>query len=82
MRLSSGEIREKAERLEHQVEEKLHAAERHEHRHHILTMAATLLHVAIAITTIAIITKGHKWPWYCGLAMGASGVVLAGYAYL
>jgi pyruvate-formate lyase len=78
----SGEIREKAESLEHQVEERLHAAEKHQHRHHILTMAATLLHVAIAITTIAIITRGHKWPWFGGLALASAGVILAGYVYL
>lgn len=78
----SKEIRAKAEELEHQVEAKLHAAERHEHRHHLLTFAETLLHVAIAITTIAIITRGHRWPWYFGLALAAGGVAFAGYAYL
>ena len=70
----SGEIQDKAEALEHQVEQRLHEAERHEHRHHILTTAVTLLHVAIAITTIAIITKGRRWPWHMGLALGAAGV--------
>jgi hypothetical protein len=42
------------------------------------------LHVAIAITTIAIaiITKGRRWPWHMGLALGTAGVALAGYAYL
>jgi len=78
----SGQIQDKAEALEHQVEQRLHEAERHEHRHHILTTAVTLLHVAIAITTIAIITKGRRWPWHMGLALGAAGVALAGYAYL
>ena len=78
----SGQIQDKAEALEHQVEQRLHEAERHEHRHHILTTAVTFLHVAIAITTIAIITKGRRWPWHMGLALGAAGVALAGYAYL
>jgi hypothetical protein len=45
--------------LEHQTEEKLKDSERHEHRHHILTIAVTLLHVAIAIATIAIIVRGQ-----------------------
>ena len=75
-------MQDKAEGFEHQVEQRLHEAERHEHRHHILTTGVTLLHVAIAITTIAIITKGRRWPWHMGLALGVAGVALAGYAYV
>ncbi len=78
----SSDIQKKAEELEHQVENRLREAERHEHRHHILTSAVTLLHVGIAITTIAIIIKGRRWPWHLGLALGAAGVALAGYAYI
>jgi hypothetical protein len=78
----SKEVRAKAEELEHRVEERLHAAEKHEHRHHWLTLAATLVHVAIAITTIAIVTRGHRWPWYCGLALSVAGVAVASYAYV
>jgi len=78
----SGDIQDKAEGLETLVEQRLHEAERHERRHHILTTAVTSLHVAIAITTIAIIMKGRRWPWHLGLALGAVGVALAGYAYL
>jgi hypothetical protein len=75
-------IKTEAEGLEHRVEEHLHEAEHHEHRHHILTVAVTLVHAAIAIATIAIITRGRRWPWYSGIALAASGVVLAGYAYI
>jgi hypothetical protein len=78
----SKEIKEKAEGLEREVEHRLHEAERHEHRHHVLTTGVTLLHVAIAITTIAIITGGRRWPWGLGIALGVAGVALAGYAYL
>ena len=78
----SKEIQDKAEGLEREVEHRLHEADRHEHRHHVLTVAVTLLHVAIAVTTIAIITKGRRWPWNLGIALGAAGVALAGYAYL
>jgi hypothetical protein len=76
------EIDIKARELEHEVEARLHEAEDHEHRHHILTMAVTLLHAAIAITTIAIVTKGQSWPWLCGLALAATGVSMAGWAYM
>lgn len=75
-------IKSEAERLEHRVEEHLHEAERHEHRHHILTMAVTLLHASIAIATIAIITKGRRWPWFGGLALASAGVALAAYAFV
>jgi hypothetical protein len=78
----SKDIQAKAEGLEHQVEARLHEAERHEHRHHILTTAVTLLHVGIAITTIAIVTRGHRWPWFAGMALAAGGMLLAGYAYV
>jgi hypothetical protein len=72
----------KGQALEHQTEEKLRDSERHENRHHILTVAVTLLHVAIAIATIAIIVRGQRWPWYAALALGAIGATGAAYAYI
>jgi hypothetical protein len=78
----ASEIDAKARGLEHEVEAHLQAAEVHEHRHHILTMAETLLHAAIAITTIAIVTGGRRWPWFTGLALSAVGIAMAGYAYV
>jgi hypothetical protein len=75
-------IKTDAEALEHRVEEFLHEAEHHEHRHHILTVAVTLLHAAIAIATIAIITKGQRWPWFGGLALAGAGCALAAFAYI
>ncbi len=76
------EIFAKGQALEHQSEEKLRDSERHEHRHHILTVAVTLLHVAIAIATIAIIVRGQRWPWYAALALGAMGTMGAAYTYI
>jgi hypothetical protein len=76
------ELFAKGQELEGQTEEKLRASERHEHRHHVLTIAVTFLHVAIAIATIAIIVRGLTWPWYAALALGAMGSIGAGYAYL
>jgi hypothetical protein len=55
----------KGQALEHQTEEKLRDSERHEDRHHILTVAVTLLHVAIAIATIAIIVRGPALAVVC-----------------
>ena len=76
------DIMKKAEELEHASEAKLHAAEHHEHRHHVLTIAVTLLHVSIAIATISIITKGKRWPWFGAMGLGLAGVVTAASAYI
>ncbi len=78
----SREIQKKAEELEKKVEEKGEEAERHEGRHHILTLAVTLLHVSIAIATVSIITKGARWPWYAALALGVAGVLTTAKAYI
>jgi Domain of unknown function (DUF4337) len=40
-----------------------------------LTVAVTLLHIAIAIATIAIIVRGQRWPRYAALAPGAIGSI-------
>lgn len=63
-------------------EERLGEAERHERRHHVLTVAVTLVQVAIAIATIAIIARGQLWPWYAAIGLGLLGVATAAYAYL
>jgi uncharacterized protein DUF4337 len=75
------ELFAKGQALEHQTEEKLKDSEHHEHRHHILTISVTFLHVAIAIATIAIIVRGQRWPWHAALVLGALGTVGAAYAY-
>ncbi|MCW2284084.1 hypothetical protein M2323_001697 [Rhodoblastus acidophilus] len=76
------EIEKTAREHEHKAQESLESSEHHEHRHHVLTVAVTLLHVSIAIATIAIIVRGRRWPWYCALALGAAGSVAAFYAYI
>jgi Domain of unknown function (DUF4337) len=78
----SREAEKQAAELQQKVEERLHESEHHERRHLILTTAVTLVHVSIAITTIAIIMKGRRWPWYLGIGLGAAGAVLAAFAYL
>ena len=75
------ELREKGEALEREVDTKLHAAEIHERRHHILTVATTALHISIAVATIAIIVRKHRWPYYSAIVLGLAGVAGAIYAY-
>jgi hypothetical protein len=70
-----------ANELERQKNDKLRESDRHEYRHHVLTIGVTLLHVSIAVATVAIITRGKRWPWYGSLALGASGAAIAAWAY-
>ncbi len=76
------EIIAKAKEYEKQRDEKLAEAEGHESRHHILTIGVTLVHVAIAIATVAIITRGQKWPWLASIALTAAGVGISAFAYV
>ena len=70
-----------AQAFEAKVQGALDRSEAHEQRHGRLTVASTLLHMAIAIATLAIIL-GRRWPWFTALALSAAGVVVAGWAYL
>jgi uncharacterized membrane protein YdbT with pleckstrin-like domain len=70
-----------AKRLEDERDQALTVSARHEARHHRLGIAATLLEMGIAISTIAIITR-KRWPWVISAVLGAIGAVLAGVAYL
>ncbi len=59
----------------------LEVADRHEIRHGRLTVASTLLHMSIAIATLAILMH-RRWPWYTAIALSAVGVAVAAWAYL
>ena len=71
-----------AKNLEATVDAAEEESRMHEHRHHRLTLAATFLHVGIAVSTIAIIARGQRWPWYAAVALGIAGLGVAGSAYL
>lgn len=74
------DVRKVAEHEEDLTKEAVGAQDKHEHRHHVLGISETISHVAIAIATIAIITR-QKWPWVTSIALGAAGIVAAAYAY-
>jgi len=76
-----GPIQAKAKTYEDQRDEHLKASDKAEHEHHRLTIAATLMHMGIAISTIAIIT-GKRWPWHASVVLGLLGSIVAGIAYL
>jgi len=74
-------IAAKAKGFEAARDTKSEEAEVHERRHGRLTMASTLLHMAIAIATLAIILQ-TRWPWLTALGLTAVGLGLAAWAYL
>jgi hypothetical protein len=76
------ELLAKGQELERETDAKLLDSERHERRHHLLTVAVTFLHVAIAVATISIIMRGQRWPWRASIGLGILGSLLAAYAYL
>jgi hypothetical protein len=52
-----------------------------EARHSRLTVASTLLHMAIAIATLSILLR-KRWPWWTALAMSAAGLAVCAWAFL
>jgi hypothetical protein len=70
-----------AQAFEAKRETFLQAGETHEVRHGRLTVASTLLHMAIAIATLAIILH-RRWPWYASLALSVGGLAVGAWAYL
>jgi len=74
------DAQDKAKDLEHERDQDLAASAVHEERHHHLGVAATLLEMAIAISTIAIITH-KRWPWVASAVLGIVGAALAAISY-
>lgn len=74
-------IQDEAKALEKERDEHRKASETAEGMHHRLTEAATLLHMGIAIATIAIIA-GRRWPWLASIVLGVAGSAIAVWAYL
>ena len=74
-------ISKEATTLEEERETAIKISQGHERRHHRLALAATLLEMGIAISTIAIITR-KRWPWAISAFLGLGGIGVAVYAYL
>ncbi len=74
------QAQDKAKDLEKDRDEALAASASHESRHHHLGIAATLLEMAIAISTIAIITR-KRWPWIASTVLGVAGALAAVISY-
>jgi hypothetical protein len=75
------EVRKKAEEDEAEREKLMATSRLHEHRHHWLTGAATMLEIGIAISTVAIITRRRHF-WLGAILLAVVGLGLFGAAYL
>ena len=75
------DIQKDAKALEAQRDAQSEIAEVHERRHGRLTIASTLLHMSIAIATLAIILT-RRWPWVASLVLAAGGAALTVWAYM
>lgn len=73
---------ERAKELERKVHEANESSEHHEHRHQVLTISATLLHISIAIATIAIVMRTRRWPFRTALVLGILGTIGAALAFI
>jgi hypothetical protein len=76
-----GEVRKHAEEDEAERDKLMAASRSHEHRHHWLTVAATLLEIAIAICTVAIVTRRSAF-WAGSLVLGVVGALVMAAAYV
>ena len=74
-------IQNEAKAFEKERDERLKLSETAENRHHRLTVAATLMHMGIAISTVSIIAS-RKWPWLASLVLAAAGSAVAIWAYV
>ena len=54
---------------------------KHEERHHWLTAAATLFEIAIALSTVSLVTRKH-WLWQAGAALAVAGIGLTAMAFV
>ena len=75
------ELKKQAQEDETERDKLLATSRLHEHRHHWLTAAATLLEVGIAICTVAIITRRRHF-WLGSIALAVVGLGLFAVAYL
>jgi hypothetical protein len=75
------EVKAKATELEEESRGKWETSTHHTHRLHTLTLAATLVHVGIAVSSLAIFTN-RRLPLHGALALAAGGIAVTVWAYL
>jgi len=73
-------IKQQAKENEAERDRLTAASAQHERRHHWLTVAATLVEIGIALSTVAIFTK-RKPLWLGAVILGAAGTVFGALAF-
>lgn len=53
----------------------------HEERHHWLSGAATAFEIAIALSTVSLVTR-KNWLWQSAALLGIAGIVLGAFAFV
>jgi len=74
-------VRKQAVEDEAERDRQMAISRSHEHRHHWLTLAATLLEIAIAVSTVAIVTHQRAF-WLGSITLGVVGAAILGGTYL
>lgn len=74
------QVQAEATQLEAERDKLVDESQAHETRHHHLTIAATLLEIGIAISTIAIIAR-NRWMWIGAGALGVAGALVAALSF-
>ena len=74
-------VRKRAQEAEAARSKLVAESRKHEERHHWLSAAATLFEIAIALSTVSIVTR-KNWLWQAGATLGVVGIVLAAMAFI
>src|SRR5262249_38132978 len=75
------EIKKQATEDEAERDKLMAASREHEHKHHWLTGAATLLEIGLRLCTVATLAR-RRAVWLGSLGLGAGGLALAAVAFL
>lgn len=75
------EVHRQAQAAETERNRLLAKTRAHEHHHHWLTVALTLLEIAIAVCTVALVTRRDGF-WIGSLGLGIAGLAMVAATYL
>lgn len=75
------EIKKRAQDAEAERARLVAESRQHEERHHWLAASATLFEIAIALTTVSLVTR-KNWLWQSAAVLGLGGVILGAMAFV
>lgn len=74
------DVKKRAQEAEAERSRLVAESREHETRHHWLSAAATLFEIAIALTTVSLVTR-KNWLWQTASVLGIAGAVLGAMAF-